>query len=377
MATNHTGSDTPAQAAPLEGKASAHAASSQSDEKFRSQVYKPGEEHFASFDKLPDRRSLDRKQPTIAFLDDFSLTNEQAAYPNGKDKPGLAHGDISAVPAEQRGYNVLRLQPNEGANRLLKGLPGLNIGITDFGKLLTDVSKGIDKGAIPLGRGDALNISMNNKVFPADFAGASKVFGLNITPENLREQVPAILKKMEELANTPGQPGAQEMFKELVASNKAILDIQKHGIEVVNSAGNFGKNVFDLGFLTAKTHLTGVDESGRYYITSSKNSMSTPSLGNYDLKYEPPNPNALEQTGPAGRYKLGNLPVYFDANQFGGIRTDDMYMQRTPEGWNQMTSNPDHVRKAPEGGIPVEQIDLGPPIRLQKGRSLVADRFII
>jgi hypothetical protein len=363
---NHTGSDTPAQNEPAEGKAVGVVPSSQTDEKFRSQVYKPDEAHFATFDKLPDRHRLDPTKPTIAFLDDFSLTYEAAAYPNGREQPGLAHGDVSAVPAEQRGYNVLRLQPTEAGNSPLPGA-GLSIQITDFGKILTNVSKEIDKGTIPLGRGDALNISMNNKLFPADFAGASKILAMNITPENLRDQVPAILKKMEKLANTPGQPQVQDVFKELVASNKAIIDMQKHGIEVVNSAGNFGPNVFDLGFLTAQTHLTGVDEKGRYYITSSRNSLSTPSLGNYELKYEPPNPNAPDQTDPAGRYKLGNLPVYFDANKFGGIHTDDLYFKRTPAGWNEMTSNPEHVQTVPAGAhVPLEPVDLGPPINYKE-----------
>lgn len=186
---------------------------------------------FESFVHAPETKPLDPKRPTVAFYDGLSgPLSEVVALPNGPQHRALAHAEASEEPARQRGYNVIHL---EMTDRSMRGKP---IRTLDFGKALTEIADAIDAKELRLGHGDVLNISANNPFFKmATFESASSIFGIRITPENLKQRVGAILKEMDAIASGKRPLAAQhrELMRELLASNRAIERIQRHGVEVV------------------------------------------------------------------------------------------------------------------------------------------------
>jgi hypothetical protein len=263
---------------------------------------------FNTFTVVGKLDGLMPDHPTALFLDRF---DKSGIFPNQWMADPIVHGEVSASPAEQRGYNVIRLSEKP---------------FTDFSdntpkrlsSVLEEVATNIENGTLPLGEGDVLNISLAGPRFHS-YDETNRTLGLHITAENLREETPHIIEAMERYTSkTNSDDPSRQAADDAVRMYKAIQRIQRRGVEVIHAAGNTigesGADVFDWKFLGAKTELTATNAAGEIYDWSVHNSRTTPELGDYELKYEPATPFTLQ----TGRYKLGNLPVYFDASLYGG-----------------------------------------------------------
>ncbi len=313
--------------------------------------YSPGETDLGWVKKLADKAPIDPKRPTVAFFDSFST------FPGGTDYPkidDLPHGFPSAAAAEQHNYNVLRLE--RGAN---------DTGYPDFGKTLTNIADAIDNGKLPLGKGDVLNLSWNNVLeFGAGnaptYENANKILGMNLTPENLAKNIPEILKRMKQIADGHSPMSAQfaTTMKQMLQANAAIDRIQKHGVEVVNSAGDGGPQQIDLTFLKAKTHLSGTDESGQRMWGSPQDSTDKSALSVYPIFYDKPDPAHPNQY-PAGSYRLGNTDVRLDANDFGGVPKDPHYYFKDANGLYEPVPTSGNWPDVPKGPFSISKDPLG------------------
>jgi hypothetical protein len=211
-------------------------------------------------------KPLDSTRPTLVIFDSFTCP---VAAPNGDADPALTHGQISADAAEQRGYNVVRVSSKNGG--------------PDFGKTMPDLADRIENGEIPVGRGDVLNVSAGWSV---SFEKASRLLGLNISAENVREMVPQIRQRLRELSNDPSlSEKDRNWLKEMTASNDAVERIRGRGVEVVVSAGNEGKEEFNIALLTATTQLAATNAGGEVASWSSNNSLTTLAQRHFEPRY--------------------------------------------------------------------------------------------
>ncbi len=271
-----------------------------------------------SFKISGDLSKIDPKKPTVAFLDDASVKEISL------DKQPLDHAHASALAAQKGGYNALVFDVSKSnyetaANAMLKSYgdgkaPGaaakaieaarqellkaggdpigldqfaakkdimgaakaLAAASNDFSKPISEVAAKVEKGELPLGRGDVLNVSMgkvaeydkSGKEKPGSgdptFADLSKKIGFEVTPQNVRENTDKILDRFKDIAKDSSDPVWQARAQEALRTNAAIDRLQATGVEVAHAASNDGNDRIDINFLKAKHELQSVNpETGQ------------------------------------------------------------------------------------------------------------------
>ena len=174
-----------------------------------------------------------------------------------------------------------------------------------FGRTMPEIANRIEDDTIPMGsgqhqnRGDVMNVSAG---YGISFQDASVWFGLNITQDNVKEMVPQILRRVQELSEDPTQPanvGArmQHMFE----SNRAVERIRGRGVEAVAAGGRDGADMFNMAYLTATTQLPARNVAGEIASWTASNSLPTSANGHHRLFGEP----------EYQRHRLGDSGVYF------------------------------------------------------------------
>lgn len=315
------------------------------------------EDERAGFAVLSDPTKLDPARPTVAFLDDFK--GGPSVYLNGR-RGSLSHGEFSARSAEANGFNALRLQhlapPRDG------------LGNQDFSAALRGIDEAIEQGKLPLGAGDVINISLGNNTnnfVPGagdpTFEEASKMLGMTITPENLREQRPAILARMRELVNDPTQPSDMKAtFRRVLDTNAAIDKLQARGIDIVHAAGNDGANRFSWDFMNARYQLASVRPDGTPHndgdlFQSAFHSLTTRANGFLPVMFErgsllDPTPIAEQK----GKFVIGDTGTRLPAEEFG-VR----FAPRTTNNAISLVRPDDRTSVTP---LPNEFLDFSAPI---------------
>lgn len=254
----------------------------------------------ASF--LPERVQPEADQQTVIVLDDYRDTN--MILNNGK---GFSHGELSARMAEENGFNVVRMQ-----------IGRFEGGRYDLPNSLSALNKAIDDGAVKAGKGDVVNMSFE---LGQTFVDASKMLGIKITPENLRDKREEILDIMRvksvDKVHTPKKD--RELMLSVLAIDDGVKQLQAKGLEVVVAGGNNGKNQFNLGFLSADKQYSALQPDGKIEPWSANNSLTTPGLGEVEFYSMPV--NAYDKTPIAqqqGKYRVGGTNVFLPAEEFSG-----------------------------------------------------------
>jgi hypothetical protein len=251
------------------------------------------EREFKTFSLLKGDQPFDPKKHTVAVFDDFK---ESAFSPNGPRKPGLSHGDITAVAAQQAGFNVLRLQYRDGFD-------------TSAG--LNEIKEAMKNGDLPLKSGDAINASFGRD---RAWKEVSCLVGMKVTPENYASKREEMVKRLHDIA-TGKMPvkrwidGATATMA--AATQEATSGLQALGITVVNAAGNHGNKKFDLDFANANIQLSATDRDGKPVKLSANHALTTAYQGVFELRYD----------SQHKAYKLDKYPIYFPEQWFGGKPT--------------------------------------------------------
>lgn len=214
-------------------------------------------------------RWLDQSRPTIVVFDKFSFPVFELPADNGI----VSHGRISADAAERNGYNVIRVAE-------LSPGPLLHLELA-----LPELISFIDDRTVPVGRGDVVNISAVKSV---PFAGAGRLLKLHLTAENVKDMVPQVLERLEQLHQDTKQPRAvREFARRQLASNRAVQRLRAAQVEVVAAGGNDGPDWFNIALMTATTQLSARDASGEIAPWSADNSLTTPADGDFEILMEP------------------------------------------------------------------------------------------
>jgi len=180
---------------------------------------------------------------------------------------------------------------------------------------------------MPLGKGDVLNISMGNA--DPTFAEASKFLGFPVTGENLAAERGHILQRMGEIAKDPSRSkDDQDTASRVVRTNEAIDRVQSKGVEVIQAAGNFGKDQFSWDFMNTKTQLSSYKPSGVADSFSADHSLAQKSDGIFPVKYSN-EMNVMDPTpfkNQKGTYEMGDTGVKFarEGKAFAGAN-DKVY----------------------------------------------------
>jgi hypothetical protein len=154
---------------------------------------------------------LDPSKPTVAFLDDFSKPKESAGL-----LPVENHGEISAKGAEANGFNVYRVQT----------------GTAPMGEQMQAMDAKIKSGELPLGKGDAVNVSLGSgNDLPVE--GGAKFFGVSATNDTLAQNKDKLLDGIKAKSEDSSNPALQSGLGDVVKSNDAIKDMQDKGIRVL------------------------------------------------------------------------------------------------------------------------------------------------
>lgn len=265
----------------------------------------PVERSFGSFELLRSSRPFDPSKPTVAVLDDF---RRSVFAPNGPDRPGLSHGEVSAAAAEQAGFNVLRLHTKSED--------------TPMDQTLGEIYNAIGSGQLRMKKGDALNISLGLEI---KFSELSCALKMNVTPENYASMVKPIRERMEQIAATRGRglhPADAERLTGSLDVQDLVKEFQRRGIDIVHSAGNEGPNEVEIDMMYARKQLSATDPQGRIYDFSANHSLTQPYRGAFEMRYHGANffdgrPVAQQP----GYYQLDTTRVRFPAEQFGGFQS--------------------------------------------------------
>jgi|GEM_PF-1051134 len=275
---------------------------------------------FVALQEVGRSHDFDPKKPTAAVIDIFDK-NEQSLSANTV----VPHGQISALAAEKNGFNTISLQFKDDNPA----------GATDFSKHFNQVADGIDKGTMPLGKGDVVNISMGNA--DPTFDQASKFLGFPVNADNLASEKGHILQKMGEIAKDPSRSkDDQETAARVVRTNEAIDRVQSKGVEVVQAAGNFGKDQFSWDFMNAKTQLSSYKPSGDADAFSANHSLATKSDGVFPIKHS----NEMNMLDPTrlrdqkGTLEIGDTGVKFPEGKGKPFSGNDRIYDREKQDFN-------------------------------------------
>lgn len=265
--------------------------------------YKPGSvDRTKPLEYLPNLKPFDDAKRTVLLLDDFRNVE---MYLRGDG--GFSHGELSSRLAEENGFNAIRTQV--GFNK-----PGY----FDIGNSLKSINEDIDSGKLKLGNGDIINVSLAlNKKFDE----VSKVLGMEITPENLEELRPEILKSMREKADDKSIPKeTRGWLKQCADINDEVQKLQERGIIVATAEGNKGSDNFNISLLAADKHYSSLNADGTVANYAAHNSLTTEARAEINFYARPldvfdPKPFS-EQTGT---YKLEGSSIKIPADEFGGF----------------------------------------------------------
>ena len=251
---------------------------------------------------LPNLKPFDDAKRTVLLVDDYRNVE---MYTRGDE--GFSHGELSSRLAEENGFNAIRTQV--GFNK-----PGY----FDIGNSLKSINEDIDSGKLKLGNGDIVNVSLAlNKKFDE----VSKVLGMEITPENLKELRPEILKAMREKADDKSVPKeTRGWLKQCADINDQVQKLQERGIIVATAEGNKGSDNFNISLLAADKHYSSLNADGTVADYAAHNSLTTEARAEINFYARPldvfdPTPFA-QQTGT---YKLEGSNIKLPADQFGGF----------------------------------------------------------
>lgn len=295
---------------------------------------------------LPATKPFDPAKPTVIIVDDFSRPTLNL----DRNGHGPSHGELSARPTEAMGqYNVIRIQVNTEQLPATRRRLGESFE-KDSSSVFTALNEKIEKGELPLGKGDVVNISFGNNALrqrdnlgevalvggkpvllegtgEPTFAEMNQLLGGEfeskpVTAENLKEMRPKILERLKELQASDDlndQFIKGSWIKAVLSTNEAIEKIQQKGIQVMVAAGNDGPDRVSWDYLVAEKQLAAVDRDGQYLPWSAHNSLTEPSLGRYDLKYD--------QTKPA-RYRIDGTAAEFTAQELHIVEKPDRCLFR-------------------------------------------------
>lgn len=227
-----------------------------------------GQPRFNNFTVSGDLSKIDQNKPTVFFLDKAKYGEDGMQF-NGYR---LSHGEISALAAAKSGYNAILLDNHVDA----KGQS----------KSLAEIAEAIQTKKLPLGPGDILNVSLGSSKPMPTFAelntelskfekGISNYLkqqqpplqlNLPIDADNLQKNSTALTKALEYVADNELRHSKwQQIAREATQHNKAIVDIQNHGVAIVHAAGNDGPGRVDLNYLEAQHQLTSYDAKAACY----------------------------------------------------------------------------------------------------------------
>lgn len=254
---------------------------------------------------LPARVAHDPDRRTVVVLDRYGA-NEMLMRPDLGGDYGFSHGELSARMAEENGFNVVRMQ-----------IGYRKPGFMDIPGALADLNAGIEDGSIKLQRGDVLNVSLSVET---SFADASRMLGMDITAENLREKRDEMIDAMRSRVDDPRvSKEDRAILRHALLINDGVAKLQEKGIEVVTPAGNKGADRFNLGMLLADRQYSALTRDGEVAAYSARNSLTTDGVGDIDFRMYPV--NALDPTPLAEqemKYRLAGTNVYLSADDFGG-----------------------------------------------------------
>ena len=255
---------------------------------------------------LPQTGDFKPSNPSVVFLDSFKKGLDTENFDDTGRGP--THGDISASAAQQNGFNVFKAQLNDdNSSRLM-----------DYSKPLNAIENKIKSGELPLGAGDAVNVSMGQATGEdLTFKGASKMLGFEVTPDNLKEMRPKILERLGEISKDPKAPAAdRERAGMALRTNESIDRLQARGIDVVHAAGNDGPDRFSIDFMNAKVQLASQSPDGTPDAFSARHSLTTPQDGVFAVeqkRIDLLSPTPIEKQNDGGTFQLRGTNVKFDA----------------------------------------------------------------
>ncbi|MBU6451110.1 MAG: hypothetical protein KGS72_04975 [Cyanobacteria bacterium REEB67] len=209
----------------------------------------------------------DPNKPNVAVLDDFAGPKEKAG--------GLStetHGDISAKAAEANGFNVYRVQTSDAS----------------YGEQMKALDDKIKSGELPLGKGDAVNVSLG---MPSDLSikDTTGFFGAQASNDNLAQNKDKLLDGFKAKSEDASNPGLQAVTRDVVQSNDAIKDMQDKGIKVLHAAGNEGTDKYSAHFLNA-TELNSTRPNGQVDSFSADHNLTVRGDGVLPVTTRPADP---------------------------------------------------------------------------------------
>lgn len=301
---------------------------------------------------LPSTKPFDPAKPTVIIVDDFARPTLNL----DRHGHGPSHGELSARPTDAMGqYNVIRMQVNTEQLPSTRRRLGESFE-KDFSSVFTALNEKIEKGELPLGKGDVVNISFgNNAARQLDnrgepvlvggkpvlfegtgeptFAEMNQLLGGEfeskpVTAENLKEMRPKILERLKELQATDDindQFIRGSWIRAVLSTNEAIEKIQQKGIQVMVAAGNDGPDRVSWDYLVAEKQLAAVDRNGQYLPWSAHNSLTEPSLGRFDIKYDQSKPATYKMDGTAAEFTAQELQIVGKPDRCLFRRKNDPY----------------------------------------------------
>ena len=219
---------------------------------------------------------INPKEPTAVFLDKFknappaSINSLEKGQPTKSDLP-VGHGDVSAMAAEQNGFNVVRVDDKAGLASELAG-----------------IEKDVSNGKLPLGKGDVINISMGQEqeFGSMSYPWASQLFGTNINKNNVGNPgvQKVIREKMEALAKKPGSDADQTAARDALSIQDSVNRLQKKGIQIMHAQPD-KPNTFDAEFMNGKMELTANGTDGKVASFATDNKLSKPMPGVFQVQF--------------------------------------------------------------------------------------------
>jgi hypothetical protein len=254
----------------------------------------------------------DPAKPTAVFLDDFRESTDIKV----RGEVGYSHGELSSRIAEANGFNVDRLQIG-----LVKR------GFMDLPGGLKQINDSVDSGKVQLKPGDVVNISLGVDV---KFDQVSKMLGIQITPENIREKRDEIFKiARQKLDDKQGTPNERGLMKQMIDCTEQIQKLQERGITVVAAGGNKGPDHLNFALIAANKQYAATTPDGKIAAYSANNSLTESGTGEIHLmsmRTNPFDPTPIENQ--QGSYRVQGTNAHLPADELGG------FLEFTPVQFN-------------------------------------------
>lgn len=187
----------------------------------------------------PEAQEGDEKRPTVIVTDSFGNKTYDV---DGDEVPDASHGALSASALYNDGFNVVGFHVgNDTAN-------------------LKELEEDLKKGAFPKGTPIQMSWGIDQSI--KDY---NEKLGMNLTPENLRDQRDSIKEKMQEYVKTHSndETKLQDVLGMALSLEqmKFVERFQELGHPVVGAAANSGgTDTFSPGLMYADKLGSGVDQ---------------------------------------------------------------------------------------------------------------------